>query len=127
MEAQRPLERTPLQDAGPLVAQRLRSSGELEVLRITKALRAKGGQLEFSGVPARQGSKARSVRVTFTNDGISVAPRFDEATGRIDLFYPDRDHPEVQALLNGKRNRFCYFWRSAHGRQTHAWLLSSPV
>lgn len=118
--------RAALSDSGPRAAERLRAFGALEVLRITKALRSAPDRMEFAGTPARQGSKARSVLVSFVADGIPRQPRFDEASGRIELFYADRDHPEVQALLNGKRNRFCYFWRAAKGGQTHAWLLSSP-
>jgi hypothetical protein len=83
------------------------------------------GDLVFAGTPARNGTKARSIQVSFTSDGLVHAPTFDASNGRIHLFYPDRDHPEVQGLLNSKRNRFCYFWRSANGGHTHAWLLSS--
>lgn len=116
----------PLQDAAPRVLRNLGASGTLEVLRITKRLQLKGEELVFAGVPGRQGSKARLVRVRFTEAVMPRPPRFDEGSGTIELYYPDRDHAEVQALLNTKRNRFCYFWRSAQGGQTHAWLLSSP-
>ena len=109
----------------PRTAMSLGASGQLEVVRITKPLPAQGGELVFAVAPARDGSKARSIRVSFTTDGLVHPPEFDAASGRIQLFYPDRDHPEVQGLLNSKRNRFCYFWRSSHGGHTHAWLLSS--
>jgi hypothetical protein len=114
-----------LRDSGPAAAQHLLASGQLEVVRIVKATSTKGDTLEFSGVPTKQGSKARAVRVRFTADYLKLAPRFDAATGIIELFYPHRDHPEVHALLNGKSNRFCYFWRSERSGHTHAWLLSS--
>ncbi len=103
----------------------LGSSGALEVVRVTKALPSEDGDLLFAGAPARDGSKARSIQVSFTTDNAVHAPEFDATTGRIHLYYPRRDHPEVQGLLNSKRNRFCYFWRSAEGGHTHAWLLSS--
>lgn len=117
---------TVLRDSGPLAARHLLATGELEVLRITKAIATKGDALEFAGVAARQGTKARGLRVRFTPDFLAVPPRFDAATGIIEVYYPHRDHPEVQALLQGRRNRFCYFWRSARSGQAHAWLLSSP-
>ncbi|MBK9175142.1 MAG: hypothetical protein IPM46_02160 [Flavobacteriales bacterium] len=116
----------PLQDAAPRVLRNLGAAGTLEVLRITKGLQLKGEELLFVGVAGRQGSKARMVRVRFTEGALPRQPRFDDATGTIELYYPHRDHAEVQALLNARRTRFCYFWRSAQGGQTHAWLLSSP-
>lgn len=94
-------------------------------MRITKTVASTNGDLFFSGVPARAGSSARSIQVSFTDSGLTPAPEFDTDSGRIHLYYPHREHPEVQGLLNSKRNRFCYFWRSAQGDQTHAWLLSS--
>lgn len=112
-------------DRGPLAAQHLLASGDLEVLRITRRLSKEGDALEFAGLPARMGTKARGVRVRFTPDFLSVPPRFDAASGFIELYYPHRDHPEVRALLDARRNLFCYFWRSARSGQTHAWLLSS--
>lgn len=114
-----------LRDSGPVAAQHLLASGQLEVVRILKATSSKGDTLEFSGVPSKHGSTARGVRVRFTPDFLKAPPRFDAATGIIELFYPHRDHPEVRALLNGKGNRFCYFWRSERSGHTHAWLLSS--
>lgn len=114
-----------LKEGGPRTAINLGSSGALEVVRITKPLPSSNGDLVFAGTPARDGTKARSIQVSFTSDGLVHAPTFDASNGRIHLFYPDRDHPEVQGLLNSKRNRFCYFWRSANGGHTHAWLLSS--
>jgi len=112
-------------EGGLRTALHLGSSGALEVIRVTKAIPTANGDLLFLGTPARVGSIARSLQVSFTGDGTIPAPSIDPNTGRIRIFYPHRDHPEVQALLNSKRNRFCYFWRSAKGDQTHAWLLSS--
>jgi len=114
-----------LKEGGLHTALSLGASGALEVVRITKALPSQGADLVFAGAPAGDGSKARSIQVSFTTDGQVHAPEFDASSGRIHLFYPDRDHPEVQGLLNSKRNRFCYFWRSSNGGHTHAWLLSS--
>jgi hypothetical protein len=112
-------------EGGLRTALHLGSSGALEVMRITKAIPTGSDDLLFLGVPVRHGSSARSLRVSFAQDGTMPAPRMDQNNGRIHLHYPHRDHPEVQALLNSKRDRFCYFWRSANGDQTHAWLLSS--
>lgn len=114
-----------LKEGGLHTTMSLGASGQLEVVRITKPLPTQGDELVFAGAPARDGSKARSIQVSFTTDGQVHAPEFDASNGRIHLFYPNRDHPEVQGLLNSKRNRFCYFWRSSHGGHTHAWLLSS--
>ena len=114
-----------LKDDGLHAANSLGSSGELEVMRITKAVRSKNGELRYHGQPARAGSIARSIWVSFTTEGLPPSPEFDAETGTLHLYYPNRDHPEVQGLLNSKRNRFCYYWRSAQGDRTHAWLLSS--
>lgn len=112
-------------EGGLRTAIHLAQSGALEVMRVTKAIPTTSGDLLFLGVPARHGSSARSLQVSFSAEGVLPAPRMDANNGRIHLHYPHKDHPEVQALLNSKRNRFCYFWRSANGDQTHAWLLSS--
>lgn len=112
-------------EGGLRTALHLSSTGALEVMRITKAIPTNNGGLLFLGVPARHGSSARSLQVSFANETVLPAPQMDPSNGRIHLHYPHKDHPEVQALLNSKRNRFCYFWRSANGDQTHAWLLSS--
>jgi hypothetical protein len=116
---------THLKEGGLHTALSLGSSGALEVVRIIKPLPVQNGDLLFAGASTRDGGKARSIQVSFTTDGQVHAPKFDASNGRIHLFYPDRDHPEVQGLLNSKRNRFCYFWRSSQGDRTHAWLLSS--
>jgi len=114
-----------LKESGPHAAMHLAHTGTLEVMRVTKAIPTANGDLLFLGVPARTGSSARSLHVSFTQQSVHEPPTMDPMTGRIHLSYPHRDHPEVQALLNSKRNRFCYFWRSASGDRTHAWLLSS--
>lgn len=114
-----------LHDGGLRTALSLGASGTLEVVRITKQMSASVHELVFAAIPARHGTKAHSIRVSFTSEALRPSPRFDAGSGTIHLFYPDRDHPEVQGLLNGKRNRFCYFWRSTRGDRTHAWLLSS--
>ena len=103
----------------------LGSSGALEVMRVTKAIPTANGDLLFLGIPARTGSIARSLLVSFSMEAVLPTPSLNPDNGRIHLYYPHRDHPEVQALLNSKRNRFCYFWRSSEGDHTHAWLLSS--
>jgi hypothetical protein len=101
----------------------LAQTGQVQVLRIIRATRVDADVLEFDAQPTRPGSALRGIRVRFAPAG--SAPRID-ASGRLELFYPDRDHHEVQALLNAKRNRFCYLWRSATGGRTHAWLITSP-
>ena len=112
-------------EGGLRTAMQLANTGALEVMRITKAIPTSSGDLLFLGVPARHGGSARSLQVSFIQEGAVPAPRMDPKNGRIHLHYPNKEHPEVQALLTSKRNRFCSFWRSAHGDQTHAWLLSS--
>ncbi len=112
-------------EGGLRTALHLGSSGALEVMRVTRAVPTANGDLLFLGLPARSGSTARSLQVSFVAEGVLPAPTLDANNGRIRMFYPHKDHPEVQALLNSKRDRFCYFWRSAKGDHTHAWLLSS--
>lgn len=112
-------------ESGLRAAEHLDNSGSLEVMRVTRAIPTSTDDLLFLGVPARAGSTARSLLVSFGEQAGLEAPSMDALTGRIHLHYPHRDHPEVQALLHSKRNRFCYFWRSASGDRTHAWLLSS--
>jgi hypothetical protein len=111
-------------DAIAPVTSHLLASGKLDVVRITKGLRESQSELVFAGVPARAGTRARRIVVHFAS-GTVPSPRFDQASGTIELFYSRRDHPEVQAMLNSKLARFCYFWQSAKGEQTHAWLLTS--
>lgn len=112
-------------EGGLRTALHLASSGALEVMRVTKAIPTANGDLLFLGVPARVGSTARSLQVSFIGEGLLPAPQLDPKNGRLHLHYPHKEHPEVQALLNSKRERFCYYWRSADGERTHAWLLSS--
>jgi len=115
----------PADALGP-ISDRLTAWGKLCVARITKSLRGADGELVFAVVPARAGTVAKRIVVRFVDSVERPAPRIDKGTGTIELFYPRRDHPEVQQLLNSKRDRFCYFWESAHGKQAHAWILSSP-
>jgi hypothetical protein len=119
------LTQSELRDAIVPAASRLLASGRLEVVRVIKSIRSNQHELEFAVVPARAGSIARRIVVHLEDSGLVRQPRFDASKGVIDLFYPERDHPEVQALLNSKRNRLCYYWESAKGEQAHAWLLSS--
>ena len=104
----------------------LRSAGLMEVLRITKRVRSADGGLRFSGVPASTTSSVRGLEVSFVEDGAAPAPSLDPVSGFIRLFYPKREQHEVLALLESKRRRFCYFWRSRDDAFKHAWLLSSP-
>lgn len=112
-------------EGGLRTAMHLANTGALEVMRVTRSIPTASGDLLFLGVPARHGGIARSLQVSFAKDAALPAPRLDISNGRIHLCYTDKDHPEVQALLNSKRNRFCYFWRSTNGERTHAWLLST--
>lgn len=112
-------------EGGLRTALHLGSTGALEVMRVTKAIRTTDDDLLFLGAPGRHGSIARSLQVSFVSEGPLPAPHMNASNGRIHMYYPHKEHPEVQALLNSKRNRFCYFWRSEKGDHTHAWLLSS--
>ncbi|HRD53199.1 MAG TPA: hypothetical protein PKY96_11190 [Flavobacteriales bacterium] len=115
----------PTDALGP-ISERLTAWGKLCVARITKSLRSVDGELVFAAAPARAGTVAKRIVVRFVDSIERPAPRMDASTGTIELYYPRRDHPEVQQLLNSKKDRFCYFWESAHGKQAHAWILSSP-
>lgn len=110
---------------GADTARSLRSFGHLEVLRVTRQLRAPEGELLFAGVPGSSQSTVHGVHVTFVEEGPVPSPVLDAATGRIRLFYGDRQHPEVRALLRPVRKRLCYFWSSFDGAFSHAWLLTA--
>lgn len=114
------------QDALGPVSERLSSSGRLSVARITKQLRSDGDELVFAAAPARLGTSARRIVVRFVDSAVRPAPRLDASTGVIEIYYPQRDHMEAQALLNSRKQRFCYFWESMHGHEAHAWILSAP-
>jgi len=113
-------------DALGTVSERLSSSGTLSVARITKQLRSEGDELVFAAAPARVGTTARRIVVHFVYSAERPAPRLDASTGIIDLYYPQREHAEAQALLNSRKQRFCYFWESTRGHKSHAWILSAP-
>lgn len=101
-------------------------TGRLHVLRVGRKQVESTSGLLFTGSPFSRGGMARSLQVSFVPGGAVVPPAtFDEATGRIHLHYTDRDHPEVQALLQSRRSRLCYFWRSADGLRSRAWLVIS--
>ena len=104
----------------------LRSSGLMEVLRITKRVRSKDGGIRFNGVPASSNSRVRGLEVSFVEDSSTPAPSLDPVSGIIRLFYPRGEQKEVLGLLDSKRRRFCYFWHSRDDAFRHAWLLSSP-
>lgn len=114
-----------LQEEGMDKTFHLEGSGTLDVMRVTRNVYSTAGSLLFVGTPVRAGSKARSLLVSFCPNGEPPAPTLDSRNGQVHLHYPHRDHPEVQALLNGKRKRFCYFWRSAKWGHTRAWVISS--
>lgn len=98
----------------------------MEILRITKRVPSKDGGIRFSGVPASSTSRVRGLEVSFVEDAAAPPPILDPVTGMIRLFYPRREQKEVLGLLESKRRRFCYFWRSRDEVFRHAWLLSSP-
>lgn len=97
----------------------------MEVLRVTKRLGSKEGLHRFLGVPASTSSHARGLEVAFIAEGRTPDPSFDPVSGFIRLFYPSREQNEVLRLLESKRKRFCYFWRSRDEALKHAWLLTS--
>lgn len=104
----------------------LSRTGTLHILRVGRLVQEQPTGLTFSGSAFPRAGKAHSLQVTFVPTGTVVPPAtFDEATGRIHLHYSDRDHPEVQDLLANRRSRLCYFWRSADGLRSRAWLVIS--
>lgn len=103
---------------------RLLAAGRLEVLRITKRVSAKPRSWVFAGTAGRNGSSARRVAIS-VGEGAPAA-RFDQESRTIHLSYPDQSHPDVQALLNQRRTRYCYFWSSPRGDRSHAWVITSP-
>lgn len=115
-----------VQDAELGHALSLRSAGLMEVLRITKRVRSKDGGIRFNGIPASGNSRVRGLEVSFVEESAAPAPTLDPVSGFIRLFYPRHEQQEVLELLESKRRRFCYFWRSRDEVFRHAWLLSSP-
>lgn len=104
----------------------LNRTGRLHVLRVGRKQDDTSTGFLFTGSPFSRGEVARSLQISFVPSGSVVPPAtFDEATGRIHLHYADRDHPEVQGLLEARRTRLCYFWRSADGLRSRAWLVIS--
>ncbi|MEO8591028.1 MAG: hypothetical protein ABI432_16740 [Flavobacteriales bacterium] len=104
----------------------LRAAGVMEVLRITRRVRTTDGGLRYAGVPGSSSSNVRGLEVSFIAEGTPPPPILDPISGFIRLFYPSGEQHEVQQLLESKRHRFCYFWRSRDEAFRHAWLLSSP-
>lgn len=103
----------------------LRSSGLIEVLRITRLVRKTNDALRYAGSPVSPRTQVRELEVSFV-PGDALSPVFDAVSGVLRLFYPERERGEVERLLTSKRSRYCYFWHSSDGEQRHAWLLSSP-
>ncbi len=53
-------------------------------------------------------------------------PLYDAAQGRISLYYPMADMPEVMGILKSRKDRLCYFWQTSDRKRTLAWLLAMP-
>lgn len=113
-----------LMDSNPMDSDRLLAAGRLEVLRITKRVSAKPRSWVFAGSAGRHGSSARRVAISIGE--ASPTAHFDPESRTIHLSYPDPSHPDVQALLNPRRTRYCYFWSSARGDRSRAWVITSP-
>ncbi|MBK6627124.1 MAG: hypothetical protein IPJ87_13115 [Flavobacteriales bacterium] len=103
----------------------LSRTGTLHVLRVGRMVQELPPGMVFTGSAFSRGGLARALRITFVPTGALPPATFDESTGTIHLHYADRDHPEVRALLQSRRSRLCYFWRSADGLRSRAWLLIS--
>lgn len=95
--------------------------GQVEVVDIKRRSRKHPELLLFKGTPGSKHSTAKSVLATVGNE--AQAPWLDRAQGRIHLHYASKEHPELQALMAEPGAFACYFWESADGTKSHAWLL----
>lgn len=83
--------------------------------------------LLFKGEPASKHGIAKSVMVNIVPHGQEVpAPGVDREKGRIHLFYPSAEHPDVLALTRDPAGHVCYLWTSSDGTQSRAWLVKTP-
>lgn len=103
-----------------------RSIGQVEAVKLRRRSRKHPELLLFKGDPASKLSIAKSVLVTIVPpNGEMPAPWIDREKGRIHLFYPSAEHPDVVAMTENPGNCVCYLWTSANGKQSHAWLVKT--
>ncbi len=95
--------------------------GQVEVVDIQRRSRRQPDILLFKGTPGSKHSTAKRVLVTVGD--AANAPQMDRGHGQIHLHYASKDDPELKALLADPGAFVCYFWESADGRMSHAWLL----
>lgn len=103
----------------------LRSFGHVEVVRLKRRSRKHPELLLFKGGPASRESMAKSVLITITANGELPTPWMDKENGRVHLFYPSLEHPDVVALTQDPGHHMCYLWTSSTGDKSHAWLLKT--
>ena len=114
--------RDQLSETGPA----LRSFGHVEVVRIKRRSRKHPELLLFKGAPASKNSIAKSVLVSIPDaNGELPAPWFDREKGRIHLFYPNLEDPDLMPLMKDPSDYLCYLWTSSDGAKSHAWLLKT--
>ena len=100
--------------------------GHVEVVRIKRRSRKWPELLLFKGSPVSKHGVAKSVLITINEAGSgSTTPWLDLEKGRIHITYPSMEHAELQALLADPGSFLCYFWTSADGTKSLAWLLKS--
>lgn len=59
------------------------------------------------------GERARGARITFVADGQPLpTPSFDDATGRILMYYPLSQYEAVAGVLRGSKYILCIYWES---------------
>lgn len=107
--------------------------GHLEVMRIRRVVQAHDGRqapadgLKLQGQPGSTRSKAVNATLTFIPAGKELPPAsYNEATGTIDLYYPEAERERVTHLLRSPHSRFCYFWEAKDHRGSLAWILVRP-
>ncbi len=121
-----PVQESVLRDQLPGTGPALRSFGHVEVVRIKRRSRKHPELLLFKGAPASKHSIAKSVLVSIPDaNGELPAPWIDKEKGRIHLFYPNMEHPDLVDLMKDPGEYLCYLWTSSDGAKSHAWLLKT--
>lgn len=103
---------------------RLPHGGQVEVLRVRRRSRKHPELLLFKGAPASKRGRIKSAVVTLVPAGQDLpTPWLDPENQRLHVFYNDPQDKHLTALIADPGAFLWYFWTSADGKQSLAWLL----